>query len=227
MHPQEDPRGLLTEVQRSRQIARRTRPRLWVPVALLGVVVAAATPLYQRLPLSEWGEHDRGGVLLGFGMLQHPAAAAGYWLIALPVAYVLIAFYLISWSHASGVRISAAGAAVLGLSLYGLYFVLTVFLPDFLEANTPGDLLVRGLTPLILIALVILAWGVFLRSWRMFGVGVASLAASLVSNLYDVSNPLVASGINISLENRLIVNVALTAVVLLLGALAIAMTERR
>lgn len=227
MHPQDDPQGLLTEVHRSRQIARRARPRLWVPVALLGVVVAAATPLYQRLPISEWGQHDRGGVLLGFGGLQYPAAAAGYWLIALPIAYVLIAFYLAAWSRARGIRINAAGAAVLGLTLYGLYFILTVFLPEFLEANTPGDLLVRGLTPLILIALVILVWGVLLRSWSVFGVGVASLSASLVSNLYDVSNPLVASGVNLALENRLMVNVALTAVVILLGALVLAMAERR
>ncbi|WP_182358772.1 hypothetical protein [Tomitella gaofuii] len=227
MHPQEDALGLLTEVQRSRRFARRSRPRLWIPVALLGIVVAAASPLYRRLPMSEWGEHDRSGVLLGFGGLQYPAAAAGYWLVALPIAYALIAVYLMSWNRVRGVRINAAGAAILGLALYGLYFVLTVFLPDFLQANAPGDLLVRGLTPLILIALVILAWGLILRRWSMVGVGAVSLSASLVSNLYDVANPLVASGVDIALENRLMVNVGLTAIVLLIGALLLALTERR
>lgn len=227
MCPDNDPQDLLDEAERVRSTVRRTRPRTWVPVLLLGVVVALAMPWYVQRPLDEWsGFTQSAHLLVGYSRLTHPTAAAVYWLGALPIAYAAIAAYLHFQGRRRGVRINTAGLARVGAALFGTLVLVTMIAPSMFSRMLPGNLIGRGLLPLVVVSLGLLVWGMVLRRRAVIVVGAVAVAASLISNLYNVANPLLAAGVMLPLEYRLVVNVALTALVLLGGAVVLAVIER-
>jgi hypothetical protein len=220
-------RNLLDAAEAARTAARQARPRVWLPVMILGGIVALAMPLYIRLPFDQWTRFQQPpGVLQGFSQLEHPAWAVSYWLIALPLAYAAIAWYLVSRSNRRGVRINTSGIVGAGAVLFLLLVTVTMIVPQVFRQILPGNLTGRGLLPLLVISVGLLIWAVMLRRLSLAIVGVAALAASLLSNLYNLDNPLRAAGLPMSSEYGLVVNVALTAVVLLVGAAVLAVTER-
>lgn len=223
-----DPRDLLAGARSATAAARSARPRVWIPIAILGAVVALAMPLYKQWPLTEWGQHgQRSDLLLGYSQLQHPAPAAWYWVIALPVAYAAIAVYLLGRGLARGIRVNVSGIVATGSLLTLGVFSVTMLAPAAVQQYVPGNLLLRGLLPLIVIGVAIIVWGLVLPRISVIVVGAAALAASLTSNLYNLENPLLAAGIEVPFEYRLTLNVGFTAVVLLAGAAVVAWTERR
>ncbi|MFC9768519.1 hypothetical protein [Rhodococcus jostii] len=196
-------------------------------VGILGIIIAFATPLYVELPFDQWVDGGQSSQLLsGYNWLKHPTLAAIYWVVALPLGYALIAVYLISRGAARGVRINMTGILTVGVVLTAALVVVTLCAPAVFQRFVPWYLAGRGLLPLLIVSLALLVWAVMLRQLSVLAVGCAAVAASLVSILYNVANPLLAAGIQIPIEYRLMVNVALTAVVLLLGAAALAWKER-
>lgn len=72
----------------------------------------------------------------------------------------------------------------------------------------------------------VLVWGLALRSGVTLGVGVVAVAASLVSNLYNVEN-LVPQQFAFATRLGLWSNIMLTSFVFVAGALAAAFIVRR
>ncbi|MEH6797640.1 MAG: hypothetical protein V7694_26325, partial [Rhodococcus sp. (in: high G+C Gram-positive bacteria)] len=88
-----------------------------------------------------------------------------------------------------------------------------------------GNLTIRGLLPLLTMSLAVLIWGGALRSRVLVSVGVVAVAASLVSNLYNVEN-LVPQQITSDVRFGLWSNITLTATVFVVGAAAPALVKR-
>ncbi len=91
----------------------------------------------------------------------------------------------------------------------------------------PGDLLVRGTFPLVLIGmgLCVLAWAE--RSIALTVIAAGYLALSLVASLYDIENVFYDLGWNISPADSGLPNVVLPALVLLLSGAGAWVVQRR
>lgn len=89
-----------------------------------------------------------------------------------------------------------------------------------------GNLTIRGLLPLLTMSAAVLIWGLALRSRIVVWVGMLAVAASLVSNLYNVKNP-VPQQFAFDIRFGLWPNIMLTSFVFVAGALVAAVTVRR
>jgi hypothetical protein len=91
----------------------------------------------------------------------------------------------------------------------------------------PGDLLIRGTFPLVLIGigLCVLAWAE--RSIALTVIAAGYLALSLVASLYDIQNVLYRLGWTLSPQAGLLPNVVLPALVLLLSGAGARVVQRR
>jgi hypothetical protein len=91
----------------------------------------------------------------------------------------------------------------------------------------PGDLLIRGTFPLVLIGvgLCVLAWAE--RSIGLTVIAAGYLALSLVASLYNIENIFYRLGWNISAQASGLPNVVLPALVLLLSGAGAAVVQRR
>jgi len=221
----EQPNEVLAALAAALRRTRAARPAKWVPLAALATVVIAAMPLYIQSPFEEWqSEPSQVSRLSGFGQLQHSTPAAVYWLVALPAAYALIAAYSVRRGSHSGVRVRASHATVCGLVLFVALVAAVVVVPQ--QQLLPGNLLIRGLTPLLVIALGVIVWGALDRDLTVLGVGAVALAGGLVANLYNLENLILAQGVDIDYRYRLLLNLALPAVVLVIGAVVVAVRDR-
>lgn len=222
----EDSIRVLKDVSAARRRARRARPAKWVPLAGLAVVVLGAMPFYLRWPAG-LGHSDFSGVggLSGYGLLEHPTAAAIYWLVALPLAYGLIVAYLARSGLTAGIRLRVGHVAGWGLALFAVAVLLTVVVVPQFEL-LPGDLLSRGLTPLFAISGGIMMWGWLDRDMPILGIGVFAMATSVVANLYDLQNLILAQNLGFDPRYGLLLNLALPALVLAVGAIAVAKRDR-
>lgn len=218
-------REVLAEVEAARRRARAARPHTWLPLVVLAVVVFAAMPLYVQRPVGEqWSGSSQLSRLSGFGQLQHPTAAAVYWLVVVPVVYAVIAAYLVRRGARSGVRVRAAHVTVSGLVLFIVLVVAVVVVPQM--RLLPGNLTIRGLTPLLAIAMGVMAWGALDRDRTVLGIGVLTLAGSLVANLYNPENMILAQGIDFDYQYSLLLNLAIPALILAIGAAVVAVRDR-
>lgn len=216
---------LLAVVVAARRRARAARPRRWVPLAGLAVVVVAAMPLYIQRPFGEWQSASTPlERLSGLGQLQHPTAAAIYWLVALPVVYGLIATYVVRRGVRSGVRVRASHVTVCGSVLFGALVAALVAAPQ--SPLLLGNLTIRGLTPLLAIAVGVLVWGVLDRDLTVGVIGALTLAGSLVANLYNLENTILAQGVDFDYRYSLLLNLALPALILSIGAVFVAVRDR-
>ncbi|QKT11593.1 hypothetical protein [Rhodococcus sp. W8901] len=194
-------------------------------LAVLAVVVVAAMPLYIQRPFgAQWSGSSQLSRLSGFGQLEHPTAAAAYWLVVLPVAYAVIAVYLVRRGSSSGVRVRASYVTVCGLVLFLVLVAVVVVVP---QLQLPlGNLTIRGLTPLLAIAVGVMVWGVLGRDLTILGIGALALVVSLVANLYNVENMILAQGVDFDYRYNLLLNLALPALVLSIGAVVVAVRDR-
>lgn len=217
--------AVLAEIAAARRRARAARPPTWLPLAILAVVVFAAMPLYLQRSFDEkWLGSSPLDRLSGFGQLQHPTAAALYWLVALPVGYAVIAVSLVRRGSRSGVRVRASHARVCGLILFVALVVAVVAVPQL--QLLPGNLTIRGLTPLLAIAVGVMVWGALDRDLTVLGTGALTLAGSLVANLYNLENMILAQGVDFDYRYSLLLNLALPALLLAIGAVVVAVRDR-
>ncbi|GIF65297.1 hypothetical protein Ais01nite_33320 [Asanoa ishikariensis] len=161
-----DPRRLLAEVRGFAHRVRLTQRVTWLPLLVLALVTFGAIPAYMLgRPVTRDCYSVEGGEIC---KIWEPAADL-YWLVALVVAYVVIARVYLRVARGRGVD-----ARVLPYVLTGVAFSVVMFVligvgagvwfvrdaEDLLHPSTSIEVLFRLLTPVggIGIALLVLAW---------------------------------------------------------------------
>lgn len=229
----EEPAQLLAAAARAAKRTREARRGFWFPLVLFGVIVIGAAPWYVTsatagcsavtgvAPVVEiCHAHDSF-----FGSVPgvDSGGATLYWLIAVVLGYaVTVAFY--QWRRLrTGVAGRALPYALAGVALLALSVLASPAAAQSWHfdpfAHLPGDLVLRGLTPLLVIALglFVLAW--LERSIPLTAFAVLFLVVALVSNLYDVENQTSSLGWTVPGDWTMVPNLWLSGFTLLLGGL--------
>lgn len=238
---------LLAEMTALRRRARSARHAYWFPLVLFGVLTVASVPFYiqptLRPALGASGAFIQAG---GGGPWMPFLGGAGglvrgylgyYWSAALLGGLVLSQLWY--WWHARRVGLQTPARGYLMVT--GTLTVLAVALPPLSRLRSPhwlwflhrlpvfwpGDLVVRGTFPYLIIAagLVVLAWAE--RSRALAATAVVYTGAALLAVLYDVSNLAARLGWTPPPGAEMVPNVLLPGLVLLLaGAAAFAVQWR-
>lgn len=221
-----DPAGLLGELALLRRQARVARRAYWFPLVLFGVLISASAPFYIQpsVPAVSGEVATAGGpsmpLLGGFsGYLGY------YWLTGL----LLTLLWYRRHARLAGLATPARGYVITSAVLTVLAFLLPPLSQiHWLQALWPGDLVLRGTFPLLIIAigLGVLAWAE--RSRALAATAAAYTAAALLASLYDVENMLPRLGWN-GLPGNLtsVPNVLLPALVLVLAGAGAFAVQRR
>jgi len=234
-HAATSPEQLLGAATAARRQARRARHAYWFPLVLFGLLTCASLPFYiERFPRS--GASTTSGAsflqssyLGGFGALTS-GNVAYYWLGAMLAGVAATAVWYRLRGDRIGLRTPSRSFVTTGLVLLVLALVLPVLADhsgDRFAILMPGDLLVRGTFPLVLIGLglCVLAWAE--RSVALTVIAAGYLALSLVASLYDIENILYRLGWDISPAISGLPNVVLPALVLLLSGAGTWVVQRR
>jgi len=234
------PEQLLGAAKAARWQARRARHAYWFPLVLFGLLICASLPFYvQRIP-SASGFHAarnsggpwflRSGYLGGFGPFIS-GHSAYYWLAAMLVGLAATAVWYRLRGDRIGLRTPSRGFVITGLVLVVLALLIPVLARSGgvgpLGVLMPGDLLIRGTFPLVLIGigLCVLAWAE--RSIALTVIAAGYLALSLVASLYDLENVFYRLGWNINPAASGLPKVVLPALVLLLSGAGAWVVQRR
>jgi hypothetical protein len=168
-----DPEHVLTEVRQLRDRARsRAHGGVWLPVAILGVLVLSSIGLYQW----PFGEPHDGTVTVPFwaglpSAQRNPILSYAFWFVGTPVAFALIAGWYRRRATRVGFRVAwrwSVGAGLGALAALAIFAAVPVALPQdvplgTLSAGPPplGFVLLHGvLTPLLPIGIAIAVLGV-------------------------------------------------------------------
>lgn len=214
--------SILSTVDTAARQVRVTRPTRAVPLLVLGLVIVGAMPFYVLAePTSQEGAQPNQLFWSLGGMIGTRAGAwtGIYWMIALPVAYGFIAWWYRRAAQRNGVAVNVKPLVITGVALFALLLVMLAHPPTFV----PGDIIIRGLTPILTTAVGLIVWAAAERSAGLLTVGVAFLAVAISASLYDFGN-LVSS---IAFEYSMLPNLILCAVVLLVSSAIYAVVERR
>jgi len=235
-----DARTLLGEAAAARRRTRRARQGFWFPLVVLGLVVLGSTPLYFGPSTLAAGGLRAAVAFEASGSVGYfpagaftasPWAIALFWLTTLPGAYLVISGWYLLRARRRGVATSPWPYVGLGLLLLAVLVVtspqvvLLAHLPRAVAfISSTSDFSVRGLTPLLSIAVGLVALAVIERS-RALGAYVAALfGLVLVADLYDLAN---LTG-RLSLGPRgPEINVVLAGVFLLSGGVGFGLTRLR
>jgi hypothetical protein len=177
---------------------RNARRASWVALAVFGVITLGAIPFY-RLPDVSAGPSQVTSGSFGFltwyvggFFLRDPGAAALYWLIALPCGYIATAAVYRYRARRRGVGDSPWVYAAIGLLLFAL-----LLLGAELSRLRPGDLFIRGLTPLLAVGAGLVVLAVAERSRALACFAVAFLGLAALVNLYDIENLFFRVGVSV------------------------------
>jgi hypothetical protein len=227
-----DPAEVLADLARLRRRARTTRHAYWFPLVLSGLLIAAATPFYLR-PGALGGAVAPGRAVAGRVMPMlggFPASLRNgylpyYWLVALLAGVALTLIWYRRHARQVGLVTSARGYVLTGVILT----LLALLIPPlsgapglgWLNVLWPGDLVVRGTFPFLIIAagLGVLAWAE--RSRALAAIAAVYTATALVVSLYNVENVLFRLGWDPATRRQLslggLTGVLLPALVLLVA----------
>jgi hypothetical protein len=237
---------LLGEMRALRRRVRTARHAYWFPLVLFGLLTLASAPFYV-LPSYPAGRAVAAGdafplpVLGGFPGATVRGYLGYYWLAAL-LAGLLLTLLWYRWNARrvglqTPARASVVTVAVLTVLALVIPLLSRVRSPHwlswlrFLGALWPGDLVMRGTFPLVIIAagLWVLSWAE--RSRALVVIAAVYTATALLASLYNVENVLFRLGWNPSGRDWSLTslpNVLLPALVLLVaGAGAFAAQQRR
>src|ERR1700760_2160022 len=230
--PEPDPRAdLLGEMRALRRQARAARHAYWFPLVLFGCLTCASLPFYveRPTPAGVAGPGSRLPVLGGSAGFPAQRYLGYYWLAAL-LGGLLLTLLWYRWNaRRVGLQTPARGYVVTVAVLTGLALVLPLLSPP-LPVFWPGDLIVRGTFPFVIIApgLWALAWAE--RSRALAVIAAIYTGAALLASLYNVENLLFRLGWNPAPNHwdlTSLPNVLLPALVLLAaGAGAFAVQQR-
>jgi hypothetical protein len=234
------PAELLGEVRALRHKARLARHAYWFPLVLFGLLTCASVPFYiQHFPTRSGtvvGASMPGPRVLqsaylgGFGLMRAARGLPYYWLGAMLLGITASVFWYRWRGNRIGLRTPARGYLIFGLVIVALALLLPLA-PRYsagLYVIMPGDLVVRGTFPLVLIGLGLcyLAWAE--RSVGLSIIAAVYLALALVASLYDMENLYYyAFGSGISPDASALPNVLLPALVLLLSGAGTWAVQRR
>ncbi|HEX9065190.1 MAG TPA: hypothetical protein VF843_08780 [Streptosporangiaceae bacterium] len=226
--------NLLDEVSRLRRQTRTRRHAYWLPLLLFGLLTFLSVPFYvQPTPSRIAAGHTVTSpvpYLPGFGGLARSGwqgYLAVYWLVAIAAGFAVTYLWYRRRGRRVGLWTPARGFLITG----AVISLLVLILP--LTGLVPGDLVIRGTFPFMIIAagLAVLAWAE--RSRALTAIAVLYAGIALVASLYNIENVLFRLGWNPSASQwRLtgLPNVLLPALILLLaggGAYFAQRTRRR
>jgi hypothetical protein len=207
-----EPAEMLGEVRTLRRRARLARHAYWFPLVLFGLLTCASVPFYiQQIPRSRATYSSPSGppgpaflqspYLGGFALASYRGIAY-YWLGALLLGIVATVIWYRWRGNRVGLRTPARGYLIAGLIIVALTLLIPLLgLGVSTESRgsglaggvgmvmfMPGDLVVRGTFPLVLIGLglCVLAWAE--RSVALTAIAVAFVALALLASLYDIEN---------------------------------------
>jgi hypothetical protein len=221
--PADSADGLLAEMGALRRDARSARHAYWLPLVYFGVLAAASAPLYLQPARPRSGVFSvvRSGRSLPYFGGGPGSALAYYWLAGL-LTGLLVTLVWYRW-HARRVGLASPHRAYLITT--AVVTAAAIVIPPLsglsglqkLAALWPGDLVIRGTFPLVIIAI-----GLFALAWAERSPALAAItavygAAALLSSLYDVENVLYRLGWTVSQAASSLPNVLLPAAVLLLS----------
>lgn len=233
--PGDGPSGV-DDLRQLRVAARRDRQQWPFALVVLGLVVVLAAPFYV-------GGRSRWFFVTGNGVVQTSSAlgpladigppftrlgewAGLYWVVALVAAGLLIAVHDRRAATRRGIAGPVWPAVTAGLVLLVVLLALTPRILTLVPLTPRAPLstralganetlYLRGLTPLLVIALVlvVLAWTE--RSVALAVVAAVQLALALVANLYDLSNLAYHLGLPAVGPDAMLPNLLLPGVVLI------------
>jgi hypothetical protein len=218
-----EPERLLAELAGLRRRTRSARHAYWLPLVLYGLLICAAAPLYvQRQDPHRTGTYYPPGPqvqLPGLGGYGDGYIAV-YWLFALVAGFWLTALWYRRRGRQAGLLTSARGFVVVGVVVTAAIILLSAV--PAAARLWPGDLVIRGIFPLFVIAagLFALAWAE--RSWALIATAVLFTGAALLASLYDVENVLFRLGWDPGPAQQgltALPNVLLPAIILLVAGL--------
>jgi len=233
------PEQLLAEVATVRRQTRLARHAYWFPLVVFGLLTCASIPFYiQHIPATSGSYSSpspagpaflRSNYLGGFGIITS-GYIAYYWLAAILVGVAATAAWYQWRGNRVGRRTPARGYMITGTVLLFVALgipALAVRAAPVLRILMPGDLLIRGTFPLVIvgIGLCYLAWAE--RSAVLTVIATGYLALSLVASLYDIENVFYDLGWNLSPAANGLPNVVLPALVLLLSGAGAWVVQRR
>jgi hypothetical protein len=155
---------------------------------------------------------------------------AHYWLAALLAGVAGTALWYRWRCDRVGLRTPARGYLVTGLVLLVLALLIPVIAGrdgrGALRFLMPGDVLIRGMFPLVIIAvcLCVLAWAE--RSIALTAIAIGCLGLSLAASLYNIENIFYRLGWNLSPEVSGLPNVVVPGLVLLISGAGAWVTQR-
>jgi hypothetical protein len=230
--------GLLSDMRQLRSQARSARHAYWFPLVLFALLTFAAIPFYV-MPKPKEGISITTGppsllVLGGNPGLPLQNYLGYYWLAALLGGLALTLWWYRRHARRIGLRTPARGYLITVIVLTVIALVLPFLAQlgpfSFPYFALPGDLLVRGMFPFLIIAvgLCVLAWAE--RSRALGLIAVLYTGTALLVSLYDLENVLFRLGWNPSPDQWQFTdlpNVLLPAVVLLMAGIGAFVVQRR
>jgi hypothetical protein len=223
------PASLLSEVRRLRKDARSVRHAYWLPLVLFGLVIGASAPFYVLPPFGP-GHPVIWTSVAGLPALaplvgQNSTALTIYWLIAIGAGLYVTWLWYLRHGRRVGLMTPARGFVIAGVVVGLLCLVLPAF------QLVPGDLVVRGTMPFVIVAaaLWVLAWAE--RSTGLAVVAAVFTGAALLASLYNVENVLFWLGwwhpTTSDMRFSTLPNILLPALVLLASGAGAYLVQRR
>jgi len=248
-HAEQQPGGhadLLREMKVLRRRARAARHAYWFPLVLFGLLTCLSVPFYIQPggPSGPAAQANGGApglpVLGGFsGFLVHRYLGY-YWLAALLAGLLLTLLWYRRNARRVGLQTPARGYVITVAVLTALALVIPplsdVHSPHWLswlqhlQVLWPGDLVVRGTFPFVIIAVGLwaLAWAE--RSRALAVIAAVYTGTALLASLYNVENLLFRLGWNPApgdWDLTSLPNVLLPALVLLAAGAGAFAVQRR
>jgi hypothetical protein len=237
--PLGDPAELAGELRALRGRARADRHAYWFPLVLFGLITCGAIPFYLQGTQAAQGAPSRPALPMLGGFLAHRYLGY-YWLVTLLAGLLLTLLWYRRNARRVGLQTPARGYLITVAALTALALAIPPLSQlrsphslrwlHHLQVLWPGDLIVRGTFPFVIIAvgLWVLAWAE--RSRALTVIAAAYTAAALLASLYDVENVLFRFGWNPGpgqLGLTSLPNVLLPALVLLAAGAGAFAVQRR
>jgi hypothetical protein len=183
MSEEGDPVALLDELAELRRNTRADRQAYWFPLLLFGALIAGATPWYiepaKRVPLEASGEVY---TLTGW---PEPRAG-GYWLPALLFGAVATA----AWYHWRGRRAGVEGRSAAAIGTAALAVAAFTIVSESPVGWHLWPITIGNMTPLLVIAVGLLALAALERGALLWVVAVLYAGAAGLCTTYNVENVL-------------------------------------